>query len=162
VSSNLSIVALELRVAGWVLGVPSFLSTLGLSVGAFVLRHGPPVDNSQSLDIQKYGLVGLLANGARGVAKTLEFIAHAAAWLVAGLAILSLAALLTAVIFYLAGRGIQHHKIWARIVSILIFLGLLAIASGALSVLPHALVPIDCLLIGASLYSLWALVWRFN
>jgi hypothetical protein len=161
-SGHLRWVALALRVAGWALGVPSLLSTLGLTVGAFVLRQAPATPASHSLDIRTYGLVGLLENGARGVAKTLEFLISVGTLVVTALAIASLAATLIALILYLAGRGVQHHATWARIVAILIFLGLLAATLGALSVLPRILVPVDCLLIGLSLYSLWVLVWRFD
>ena len=161
-SGHLPIVALELRVAGWVLGAPSLLSTLYLTFGAFVLRPGPDVDASHSLDIKTYGLVGLLENSVRGVVKSLEFLAGAAAWVIAALAIVSAAILLVAMILYFAGRGVQHHATWARIVAILIFLGLLTIALGALSVLPRAWFPVDWLLIAASLHALWVLVWRFN
>lgn len=161
-SSHLSIVALELRVAGWLLGAPAMLSALSLTVGAFVLRPGPAVDLSHNLDIKTYGLVGLLENGMRGVAKTLEFLTGAAAWAFAALAVVSLAVLLVAAILYLTGRGIDHHATWARIVAILIFLGSLPIAWGALFLLPRLLVLFDSLLIGALIYSLWALICRFN
>ena len=161
-SGHLPIVALELRIAAWLLGAPSFLSTLGLTVGAFFLRQRPDADISHNLDVKTYGLVGLLENGARGVARILEFLLGAAAWVVTALAFACLAFTLIAATLYLIARGIQQHATWARIVGVVIFLGFLPVAFGALSVLPRLLVPVDWALIGAALYSLWALVWRFN
>ena len=161
-NSHLPIVAWVLRIVGLVIGAPSFLLTLYLGGGLFGLRQAPTTDVSAPLDIKTYGLVALLNNGVRGIAKMFEFFAGAAVWILTALTIASLTSTLVGLILYLAGRGVAHHATWARILAILIFLGLSPIALGALSVLPRALLPIGWLLIGGSLYSLWVLVWRFN
>ena len=161
-NGHLPIVAWGLRIVGLVIGAPSFLLTLYLSGGVFGLRQAPPTDASAPLDIQTYGLIALLDNGVRGIAKMFEFFAGAATWILTALTIAALTSTLVGVILYLAGRGVAHHATWARILAILIFLGLLPIALGALSVLPRLLLPVGWLMIGAALYSLWVLVWRFN
>jgi hypothetical protein len=161
-NGHLPIVALGLRIAGWIVGAPSLLATLYLGWGVFVLRQAPPTDASAPLDIKTHGLVALLEYGVRGLVKMFELFAGAATWILAALTIAALTSTLAGVMLYLAGRGIAHHATWARILAILIFLGLLPLALGALSVLPRLLLPVGWLLIGASLYSLWVLVWRFN
>ena len=161
-NGHLPIVALGLRIAGWIIGAPSFLLTLYLGGGLFGFRQAPPTDVSAPLDIKTYGLIALLENGVRGLVKMFEFFAGAATWILTALTIASLTSTLVGVMLYLAGRGVAHHATWARILAILIFLGLLPVALCALSVLPRPLLPIGWLLIGAALYSLWVLVWRFN
>ena len=161
-NSHLPIVALGLRIVGLVIGAPSFLAALYLGWGVFVFRQAPPTDGSAPLDIKTYGLIALLENGVRGLVKMFEFFAGAATWILTALTIASLTSTLGGVMLYLAGRGVAHHATWARILAILIFLGLLPVALCALSVLPRPLLPIGWLLIGAALYSLWVLVWRFN
>jgi hypothetical protein len=161
-NGHLPIVALGLRIAGWIIGAPSFLLTLYLGGGLFGFRQAPPTDVSAPLDIKTYGLIALLDNGARGIARMFEFFAGAATWILTALTLVSLTSTLVGVILYLAGRGVAHHATWARIFAILIFLALLPVALGALSVLPRLLLPVGWLLIGSALYSLWVLVWRFN
>ncbi len=89
-----------------------------------------------------YGLAALLENGARGVAKTLGFLAGVATWVVVALAAAALAGTLVAVLLYFIGRGVQHHATWAGILAIVIFTGLLVTAFGALSILPRSLAPV--------------------
>jgi hypothetical protein len=161
-NGHLPIVAWGLRIVGLVIGAPSFLLTVYLGGGVFGFRQAPPTDVSAPLDIKTYGLIALLDNGVRGVAKMFEFFAGAAAWILTALTLVSLTSTLAGLILYLAGRGVAHHAAWARILAILIFLALLPVALGALSVLPRLLLPVGWLLVGAALYSLWVLVWRFS
>jgi hypothetical protein len=161
-NGHLPIVASGLRIAGWIIGAPSFLLTLYLGGGLFGFRQAPPTDVSAPLDIKTYGLIALLDNGVRGIARMFEFFACAAAWILTALTLVSLTSTLIGAMLYLVGRGVAHHATWARILAILIFLGLLPLALGSLSVLPRLLLPVGWLLVGAALYSLWVLVWRFN
>jgi hypothetical protein len=161
VDINLLIVATGFRVAGWVLGVPSLVSLLGLGIGSFSLFQSPPIDPSQDLDIKTYGLIALLARGAEYLGKTLEFLTGMVAWVVAILLILSLVTLLFAVVLYVTGRGIGNHATWARILAILISLGFLVSSVGVLMILRRDLAALACVPIGMSLYMLWALCWRF-
>jgi len=155
------IVASGFRIAGWGLGVPSSLSFLGFTAGSILLRRASAADKSHYLDINTYGLVGLLANGARGLGKVFEFLASVGAWVAAALAILSLFAILFSVILYFTGRGIDHQATWARIAAGLFSLCGLLFAIGAWFTFRGDAALVACLLISAFLYVLWVLGWKF-
>ena len=126
-----------------------------------------PRSHSQNLDIQKYGLVGLLRERcANGVGSVLGFFAGAGSWVLAILAIALCALLVFAVIVFLTSRGIRRRARWARIVAVLISAGVLFLFSPTLLAVLHALRPalgtIAALPIGVSLYTLWVLIWRFS
>ena len=162
---QLSIVAGGFRVAGLSLGVAAIAALIVIVPDIFALRQLGAAGHSQYLDIQKYGLVGLLQNGANGVGSVLGFFAGAGSWVLAILAIALCALLLFAVIVFLTGRGIRRRARWARIVAVLISASVLLLFSPTLLLVLHtqrpALGAITALPIGASLYVLWVLIWRF-
>jgi hypothetical protein len=164
---HLKIIAGEFRVAGLLLGIPSAVALMGLVYTIVDLRStpAPPPDHSSYLDVSKYGLVGLLNNGAKGIGavfgKPFEMAAQAAMWVIVALAIASLVAALFAVLLYFIGRGIGHRATWARILGIVLTSGFLLVSIMALTSLRRDLAPIAALPIGLSLYTLWVLGWRF-
>jgi hypothetical protein len=164
---HLKIVAGEFRVAGLLLGIPSAAALAYLLYAIIDLRStpAPPPDHSSYLEVGKYGLVGLLNNGVKGIGavfgKPLEMAAQAAMWVIVALAIASLVAALFAVLLYFIGRGIGHRAMWARIFGIVLTSGFLLVSILALTSLRRDLAPIAVLPIGLSLYTLWVLGWRF-
>ena len=162
---QLSIVAGGFCVAGLMLAVASIVALIVTVPDIFTLHQLGTAGHSQNLDIQKYGLVGLLQNGANGVGSVLGFFAGAGSWVLAILSVAFFALLVFAVVVFLAGRGIRRRAGWARIVAGLISLGVLLLFFPALLLALHALRPalgaIAALPIGASLYTLWVLIWRF-
>ena len=149
------------------LGVPSIAAFVALIYTVIDLRSMPalPPDNSQYLDIDKYGLVGLLNNAVKAIGDVigtpLALAAGVAMWLLVALAIAALFAALFAVLLYLVGRGVKHRATWARFVGIILTTGLLLISILALTSLRRDLAPIAVLPVGLSLYTLWVLGWRF-
>jgi hypothetical protein len=155
------IVATGYRVAGLALGVPAFLSFMCLTAFTFDLHQLAAPDRSPYLDIHTYGLVGLLTNGAQAFSQIVAFLAGLGAWVAAALAILSLSATLFSVVVYLTGGGVGRRATWARILASLLSLGLFLVAVGALLTFHRDAALIACPLIGAALYSLWVLGWKF-
>ena len=101
------IVGRGFRIGGWVLGVPSAAGLLAVGVSLLLVRS--PDDKSTYLDIGKYGIAGLLANGAKGVGGVLDWFGGIGVWLEKLLAAGFAAALLFAVMLYFTGRGIARH-----------------------------------------------------
>jgi hypothetical protein len=166
-SPHLLIVAIEFRIAGLLLGLPSLAALAGLIYTGVDLATTPlpPPDNSEYLDVQTYGLAGALQNGGKGVGailgKLLELLSGAALWVIALLSVVTLLATLFAVLLYVTGRGIGQHAGWARIVAIVLAAGLLLVSIGVLALLRRDLALLAGLPIGLSLYTLWVLGWRF-
>ena len=158
---HLTIVALEFRLAGLLLAIPS-LATLAVAAdAAFSLRGLPPPDNSKPLDIGTYGLVRIMANVLRGLDPIMQVIAGAVGWVVTLLAVAASLALLFAVLLYLTGRGIGHHAAWARVFGSLLTFGLGLISLMVLTSLRRDLALFAAAPLGLSLYTLWVLIWRF-
>ncbi len=166
-TAHLQIVSGEFRIAGLLLGVPSTIAFVALIYTVIDLRSTPalPRDDSQYLDIDKYGLVGLLNNGVKGIGDVIgtpiAFAAGAAMWLIVALAIASLVAALFAVLLYFVGRGVRRRATWARFVGIILTTGFLLISILALTSLRRDLASVAVLPVGLSLYTLWVLGWRF-
>jgi hypothetical protein len=160
--SHLLIVAIGFRLTGALLGIAAIAELVELVDTALMLRRLPPPDNGPPLDIGTYGLVGLLSNGGRGVGKVMyAFLTGPANWLITLLTIVMLLVLLFSALLYLVGRGIGHHATWARVVAIMMSLGLILVSSSLATVMERNLAPLAAVPVGLSLYTLWILIWRF-
>jgi hypothetical protein len=158
------IVGIGFQVLGGVLGVPSLVGAVGLSLNALALRHLAAPHDTHFYDIGTYGLAGLVANGGRLVDKGLGLLAGVAGWISVLLAAGLFAATAYAALLFAVGRGISRRAAWARIVGAILSLGFLAIG---LAVAGVASIPTDTRLVASltaalPLYVLWTLVWRFR
>jgi hypothetical protein len=160
VSTHRPIVARGFRAVGLVIGLPSVVLFVVLAAATLTLRL-PPLDTSGPLDIGTYGLVALLVAGARGISSAFGFLIKAMDWAIALMAVVSLAVAVLGLFLFVVGRGLQRRAAWARVLGVLTLVSCLAVTLGALSILPHGLLTFDWLLIGVTLYSLWALVRRY-
>jgi hypothetical protein len=158
---HLLIVAIGFRLTGILLGVASIAALIDLADTALLLRRTPPPETGLPLDIETYGLVGLLHNAARGVGFGLHALAGLLNILVVILAVAAALALLFALLLYLTGRGIGQHATWARIVAILLSLSLALTSCAIMAVMRRDNAAFATLPIGVSLYALWVLIWRF-
>jgi hypothetical protein len=160
--SHLLIVAIGFRLTGLLLGIAAIAELVELVDTALMLRKLPPPDNDAPLDISTYGLVGLLNNGARVVGKGMyAFLTGPGSWLITLLTVVMLIVLLLAALLYLVGRGIGHHATWARVLAMLMCLGLMLVSCSLAAVMERNLAPLAVVPIGLSLYTLWVLIWRF-
>jgi hypothetical protein len=161
---QLSIVANVLRILGVLVGVPS-LAALAVVVPDVVFLHrAVAMGGSHNLDIQKYGLVALLANAANGVGSVLGFFAGVGSWVLTVLSVVLFALVLLATALYFTGAGLARRAAWARIVAGLIFAGTLLVCTPVLVFTltsRPALGVIPAVPVGASVYALWVLVRRF-
>lgn len=157
-----SIIAWAFKAAAGLIGIPSAIAGVGLALDAMALHRLAAPDHSHMLSIQKYGLVGLLNNGAVGVNHVLGALSGLAAWALGVLATLAFAALLAAIILFLIGRGLAQGAAWARVVSVLALAVILLVSVEVLFITPHAMILAPALLIAGALYAIWALIWRFE
>jgi hypothetical protein len=158
---HISIVATAFRVAGVVLGLPALIALVCLLWAWVSLHSGAPVPDQAATSISRDGLVGLLMAGARVLTKGFGAFAAMTSWAIVVLAVVALAATILGALLFFTGRGLAIHAAWARIVGSLLSLGLLALALGMLVFLRRPLALVAAAPLGASLYSLWALIRRF-
>ena len=155
------ITALGFRLTGFLLAMASFLVLEEAGYGAYQAHNALPQDNSPPLDIDKYGLAGLLTNGAQIAGRAVHSLSFAAAWVLAAVAVAAFVVFLLAVLIYFTGGGISHQKGWARVVGVALSLSLASLAIPALFVVDRGAIPIMAVSAVLSLYTLWALVWRY-
>jgi hypothetical protein len=158
---HLLIVAIGFRIAGLVLVMGSIAALADLADTARVMRQVPPPDPGGALDIRTYGLVALINNAARGADYAFHALTGVLNILLMALVVAAVFALVLGVLLYLTGRGIGHHAAWARIMAVLLSLGLALASCAVMMVMRRDNAPFAVLPIGVSLYSLWVLIWRF-
>jgi hypothetical protein len=154
------IVGRGFRIGGWLVGLPSLAALLLICASLFLLHPEP--DKSSYLDVGKYGIAGLLANGARGVGQMFAWLGGLAIWLEEAIAIGLAAMVIFAASLYFTGRGIDRHSALARISAFgtaLVFLlfwlvVLLSLSRNAMAVPAVGVV--------ASVYTIWVLGWRYT
>jgi hypothetical protein len=155
------IVAAEFRVFGFVLGLPALAVLINLGWDWWNLRGAPPPPPAQHLEIQKYGLVALLSDGAQGLGAMLGFLGTLASFAAALIGIVAALALLFGMLLYFTGSGIGHHKTWARVVAILVTVVCLLTWIGLLFNAQQGVVAVAALGTVLALYTLWVLGWKF-
>jgi hypothetical protein len=156
------VMALGFRFAGFLLAMTSFVVLEEAGYSAYVVHNAPPPDNSAPLDIGKYGLVGLLTNGAQVAGRAVHTLSFAAGWVLAAVAVVAFVAFLLAVLIYFTGGGISRQRGWARVVGVLLSLSLALVTISALFVVDRGAIPIVAVPAVLSLYTLWALIWRYT
>jgi hypothetical protein len=158
---HVKIVANGLRAAGLLLGILSLVSLFMFGGSLFLIGRQPSPPPSHPLDIQTYGLVGLLQNGAIGLGHALNFLGTLSLWLGVLMVVVSLVVLIVALLLFFIGRGVAAHAGWARIAAGF-GAGVVFLASGSvLSSLPREAAAIDCAFMAVALYTLWVLGWRY-
>jgi hypothetical protein len=156
------IVAMEFRLTGGLLAIVSLVVAVDSGYTAYVVHNAPPADNSPPLAIGKYGLVGLLTNGAQVAGRALHTLSFAAGWVLAAVAVVAFVLFLIGVLVYFTGGGISRQRGWARVIGTLLSLGLAFITIPALFVINRGAIPVVAVPAVLSLYTLWALVWRYQ
>lgn len=135
---------------------------LFLGASAVMLGSDQASRPPQFLDVQTYGLVGLLANAATGLGAAFSFLNGVLVGILVFLAVLALAATVFSGLVGFVGQGLKTSAKWARpaavvLLSILALIGLFVLPDLA----PMAQVADGAVLVVLS-YGLWALVWRYD
>lgn len=156
------IVVTEFRLTGGLLTIGSLVALVDFGHTALLMRDAPPPDNSPPLDINKYGLVGLLTNGAQVAGRAVHTLSFAAGWLLAAMAIVAFVLLLLGLLIYFTGGGIARQRGWARVVGAMLSISLALVTIPALFVVDRGAIAIMAVPAALSLYTLWSLVWRYG
>ena len=114
------------------------------------------------LDIGTFGLVGVLANGGQVAGRAVHTVLIAGSWFAAAVAVAAFVSLLLALLIYVTGRGIVRQRGWARVLGVLLSLGLALIMISALTVVDRGAIPYVAVSAVLSLYTIWALLWRYQ
>lgn len=153
------LVARGFRIGSWVVGLPALLVLIALIAS---LAHPATPDHSSYLDVQKYGIAGLLANGAHAASKAFDWLGGIAAWLGKALAIAFAAIFLWAGVLYFVGRGIARRSTAGRVMGLLMSLSWLLLSLTLLLFLSHGVMVLPILGSVLSLYVIWVLCWRYT
>ena len=156
------IVATEFRLTGLLLAIVSLAALADFGRTAFLLRNAPLADNSPPLDIGKYGLIGLLTNSVQVAGRAVHTLSFAAGWVLAAMAVVAFVLFLLGALIYFTGSGISRQKSWARVVGVLLSLSLALVTISALFVVDRGAIPVMAVPAVLSLYTLWALIWRYT
>ena len=161
----LVIVARGFRISGLILGALALIALAVVVPDIFMMRQAGTIAPSHNLDIEQYGLAGLLQNAGNGVAGVLGIFVRAAVWLLVLFAILDAGFVAFAAVVYVTGRGLERRATWARIAAVLLALLILLAFLPAAGWAVHEALPVLGLIVAvplaAALYALWALIWRF-
>ena len=152
------IVARGFRVGGWLLGVPSALGLAAIGASLVFLRT--PENKSDYLDIGKYGIAGLLANGAKGLSDFLGGLGHIAFWMEEVLAAGLAAVVALAAILYFTGRGIARHARGANVVGLMLSIFFALFWLGVLLSTSRSAMAVPAAGMAMAGYSIWVLGWR--
>jgi len=152
------IVTLAFQASGYLLGVPSCVLALFLGASAFVIGSDHASRPAQYLDVQAYGLVGLLSNAATGLGAAFSFLNGVVAGILVFLAVLAFAAALLGFV----GRGLKASANWARPLAVVLLSIMALIGFFALTVLDRSLWLADGAVLAALSYGLWVLVWKYD
>jgi hypothetical protein len=162
------IVAWMFRIGALLFGVPALIGLIDIIANLILLeRIAPHIQPGQPLDIQKYGIVGMLADGGNLIGLMLSF--------VAGLGILAailLATVLTILIavsslFFFTGNGVARRADWAKVMGIVLSALCLLFWLGGLHAAQNGDADVTSTIvtatgIAASAYAIWVLGWRYT
>lgn len=142
------------------MGLPALAMLIALIV---TLAHpATPPDHSSYLEVQKYGIAGLLANGAHAASQMFGWLGGVAAWLGKALLVAFAAIFLWAAILYVVGRGIAKGSTGARVLGFLMALCWLLLSLALLLFLPRGMTMVLPVIGSAlTLYVIWVLGWRY-
>jgi hypothetical protein len=159
---HLIIVANAFRAGGVVVGVPSLIVLVVTATTLITSQAVPKPDNSPALDIGKYGLVGLLNNGARIFSRGASVALGLMSWAMMAILGATLVLTLIGLVLFFTGRGLVAHATWARVIAILVsmmalLISFLTFTSAKNPPAMIALVPLGC-----AGYALWVLARHFQ
>lgn len=157
-TSHRDIVAWGFCIGGALLGVPSALGLLAIGASQIFLRS--PEDKSAYLDVGKYGIAGLLQNGANAIADMFAWLGGIATWLEAVLAAGLAMALMFAIVLFFTGRGIARHAGGASAIGIVLSVIFLLLWTLVLLSTPRNAMALPAIGMTMSVYAIWALAWR--
>jgi hypothetical protein len=159
------IVSWIFRVGALLVGIPALLMLIDIGLGLFTVTHAVQhAPQPQWVDVQKYGLVGLIANGGQIFGGLM--IAFATLGLVVAIlfAFMLVLAIFFAILFFFTGRGVAGHADWARVMGIVLSaLCLLIWLAGVKNNTDH--MPdllLACTGVAISAYAIWTLGWRYT
>ena len=155
------IVAWLFRIFAGVAGLPALAMLIKIGIDVIALKTAPPVEPSQHLDVQKYGLVALLSDGAQGLGTMLSLLSGVGMVAMVIIAVVSLLALLLGVLLFFTGNGIAHRAGWARGMGIALA-GMFLLAWVGLSfAVDRSALPVSIMGSVVAAYMLWVLTTRY-
>ncbi|MEO7649915.1 MAG: hypothetical protein ABIZ80_05570 [Bryobacteraceae bacterium] len=160
-NSHLSIVANGFRVVGVVLGLPSLLAFLYFGWASVRMHLLTPAPSSAS-SADPGSLTDLIETAGKifgGFFRILGAAGHLVAIIITVIAFI---VLVTSVLLFFTGRGLQEHSAWARIVASLLAMWMLFVSVVAvLSMRREAAALLPLLMAAGSGYSVWVLFRKF-
>jgi hypothetical protein len=156
------IVAWMFRIGAILIGVPALLGLIQLIASVFmVYRIAQPVSDLHALDIQKYGLVGMLWDSGAFLGVIFQMLAGLGIIVAILISIALVSAIAFAILFFFTGNGVARRADWAKVMGIVLSaMCLLFWLSGLLNA-QHADIAVAAVGVVLSAYAIWVLGWRY-
>lgn len=156
------IVSWIFRIGALLLGIPALVGLFEVLfvvfVGVHVVQQTP---DYPWIDIQKYGIAGMVWNSGEFIAVMLKMLAGIGLFIAVLFAIALIFGILFAILYFVTGVGVARQRDWARVIGIVLAAFSLLFWLGGLNS-GHA-PDIATSAIGAAVagYTIWALGWRY-
>src|SRR5689334_9286527 len=121
--SHLLFVANGFRVLGIALGGPGLAAFLVLAVAGLRLHFASPAAARSGTGSDPGSLIGLMTVGVNALGWAVNLAGAALEWVILVVAALLLAIGLLGTALFVTGRGLHDHRPWARIIAILLVMG---------------------------------------
>jgi hypothetical protein len=161
------IVAWIFRAGGLLFGVPAFIGLIDIVTSLILFSHAArQVHQSHMLDIQKYGIAGMISDGGQLLGGMFMLFVGLGMFIAVLVAIVFVMMIVFALFCFFTGNGIARRAEWARVMGIVLsaicllfwLTGLHAAQNGD-AVITATLITLTGA--AASAYAIWALGWRY-
>lgn len=157
------IVAWMFRIGALLIGLPALIGLfqilMFLFVGVEVVNHAP---DYPWIDIQKYGIAGLVWNSGEFFKVMFEMLAGLGVIVAIFLAFALTVAIGVAILFFFTGIGVARHADWAKVMGIVLSSLCLLFWLGGLHNAQHADIAVAAVGAALSGYAIWVLGWRYT
>jgi hypothetical protein len=157
------IVSWIFRIGALLIGIPALVALfevlMFLFLGAEIVQHSP---SYPWLDIQKYGIVGMVWNSGEFVKVMFQLLAGLGVVIAIFLSIALIFAIVLAILFFFTGIGVARRADWARVMGIVLSAICVVCWLNGLRGGEHLTdIAFAAAAEAIAVYSIWVLGWRY-
>lgn len=156
------IVAWIFRIGALLIGIPALVGLFEILSIVFMgveIAHRTP--EYPWLDIQKYGIAGMIWNSGEFFALVIQMLAGLGVVLAIILCIALIFAILLAILFFFTGNGVARRADWAKTMGIVLSAMCMLSWAGGLHSDQAANIAVAAAAEALAVYAIWVLGWRY-